>query len=70
MVLLEALRTKLCRSVDSLASMFCRGLAFTRVDVDRSECRASGIVLVARFARAGADHHSMVAYEGLLRILS
>ncbi len=46
------------------------GLAFTRVNVGRSECRASGIWLVASFARARADHDSMVPYERLLRVLS
>ena len=46
------------------------GLAFTRVDVDRSECQASGIVSVASSVRTRADHDSMVPYEGLLRILS
>src|SRR5258708_23436166 len=46
------------------------GLAFTPIDVGGSECQASGIVLVARFACARADHGCVVAYEGLLRILS
>lgn len=44
--------------------------AFTRVDVARSECQASGMVLVASSVRTRADHDSMVPYEGLLRILS
>ena len=46
------------------------GLAFTRVNVDRSECRVSGIVLVARSVSVRADHDSMVPYERLLRVLS
>jgi len=44
--------------------------AFTLVDVDRSECQASGIGLVASFVRTRAGHDSMVSYEGLLRIVS
>jgi hypothetical protein len=44
--------------------------AFTRVDVARSECQASGMALVASSVRTRADHDSVVRYEGLLRILS
>ena len=69
MVETQTPRRKMCRRVDSLRPCLS-GLALTRVDFDRSECQASGIVLVASFARAGADHGSMFFYEGLLRILS
>ena len=46
------------------------GLAFTRVNVGRSECQPSGSVLVARSVCVRIDHGSMLPYEGLLRILS
>ena len=54
----------------SLRSSSAARPAFTRVDVARSECQASGMVLVASSVRTRADHDSMVPYEGLLRILS
>jgi hypothetical protein len=46
------------------------GLAFTPVHVDKSECRPSGSVLVARSVCVRIDHGSMLLYQGLLRILS
>jgi hypothetical protein len=46
------------------------GLAFRRVNDDKSDCRAPGIVSVTRSAYVRADHRSMRYYEGLLRVVS
>ena len=45
------------------------GPASARVDVDRSECRMSGGVSIALSIRVRPGYGSMIAYEGLLRVL-
>ena len=66
----QRLMVECCTTVFRRSPLGCPGLAFTLFHVDTSECRPSGIVLVARSVCVRIDHGPMLLYEGLSRSLS